>query len=927
MRPSTAVMFITSLVILALSPAVVPLASLPGPCSSAPVPGTAVAQTPACTGERLDLRIELDEIFEAQRRDGSIEFQGGDSLLYYHPILASLSLDVYKQTGDTAFLERARRAVSAYFNYLLVHHDTDGDFLIERTTYRHLSGGGTPGIEGVGFNSLLALDMLSLSEICLALEDPVDALYWYQGMKTYFHRDLGDNISRSVLRNYLLTDHPSPHECPAHYVEWNFDDKDLRRTTRDERLLRAILLLGALEANGFDDEAAAYRNRIREATGTTGATDGDRAADGVWARFLRCALGSASPCSPFPRNPDLDLLEILAFQKALLAAPEIARLRSAMSVVREFVATGGSLPGPARPKNGGGPTGADDGSRGGVRSQTDPLDPSHLGTVEQSIRDVYFSISALREKWKARTLYPSRMRDKLPGFDMYGATAVLWDDVIETLHDAENLVVRSQTRDTGFEVTATLLGEATAPGVPVRLKCGFSAMVRALDLESVVIFRDQTVDTLLGADRGVRLEPGTPPYELPYAFPVHAAGTKTIRPLRFSMEVVLGHHERHRFYFRRGVYLTDPLTFSVAFPHGNVLSGGSVPIRIQVDKHTPEGAVIHAQWYSPAGLRPMEGRAVEAWMPENLQQTSMDMNILVPTPCRPGAFPFVLKVFANGVDVGTVESSFFKHYQWLFVGPFAAKRSALDSPYPPEGHVNLLATYDGVGTQISWRPLPAAAYADHGNLSLGALLPKGSVGFLATVIHCGSERTVTTVFRSRTPAVLYINGDEIIRVRGGTNPSDTRAGVVLNEGMNNVLIKILSHGVPDVYFQLGDEQDLTTDEFNNNLWELVDGYRDLQERDGGLPVEQAGTQRRVTLTYHNPEANSVAVVGNFNGWSPANSSMRRNKYGDWEINLYLAPGRYAYRFLVNNSDQILDPKSNIDEPDGYGSRNSVLFVE
>jgi len=120
---------------------------------------------------------------------------------------------------------------------------------------------------------------------------------------------------------------------------------------------------------------------------------------------------------------------------------------------------------------------------------------------------------------------------------------------------------------------------------------------------------------------------------------------------------------------------------------------------------------------------------------------------------------------------------------------------------------------------------------------------------------------------------------------------------------------------------------MTSDEFNNNLWELVDGYDELRSRRAESADDKGETQRRITLTYHDPNANSVAVVGNFNGWSPANSGLHKNKYGDWEINLYLSPGRYAYRFLINNSDEVLDPNSTVQEPDGYGSRNSVLFVQ
>jgi len=69
----------------------------------------------------------------------------------------------------------------------------------------------------------------------------------------------------------------------------------------------------------------------------------------------------------------------------------------------------------------------------------------------------------------------------------------------------------------------------------------------------------------------------------------------------------------------------------------------------------------------------------------------------------------------------------------------------------------------------------------------------------------------------------------------------------------------------------------------------------------------------------------VAVVGSFNGWSPAENPM--TKKGDvWELTLSLLPGKYSYRFLVDQKKQVLDPSSKSTEPDGYGGKNSVLVV-
>jgi 1,4-alpha-glucan branching enzyme len=82
----------------------------------------------------------------------------------------------------------------------------------------------------------------------------------------------------------------------------------------------------------------------------------------------------------------------------------------------------------------------------------------------------------------------------------------------------------------------------------------------------------------------------------------------------------------------------------------------------------------------------------------------------------------------------------------------------------------------------------------------------------------------------------------------------------------------------------------------------------------------------LTLRYTDPNANSVSVIGTFNGWTPENATMRRTGKGSWEITLSLLPGKYAYRFLVNNRKQILDPSCPYEEPDGYGGKNSVIYV-
>ncbi|UCG51146.1 MAG: hypothetical protein JSW58_13240 [Candidatus Latescibacterota bacterium] len=911
-----------------------------------PVPHTAAAQTapaPPCANVAVALKTKLENVFAVQEPGGSIRFQPGDSILFHHPLLATLSLRVYEQTGDVAFLTRAHEAITYYFNHLLVYYDVDGDFLIERSAYRYLSSAPAGAIEDVGFNAIFALDMLSLSRICLILKMPVDGLFWYQGMKTvshqlvastydndahfflpannnakkregvflalsalptYFRNSLGDNFSTSVLRNYVLTNQDVVPEVPFHYLNWGFSSTELWEAGEAERILRSMLLIGALEWNGLETEAAHHADVIRTRLDADSSISQEPSTADVYTRFFRCALGGSDTLSPFPRYHELDLLETLVFQKSLLNGPETSALRAAAAGVKRFLLSHGS------------------------NSSPPPMtleDSNGIDAISRSVRGVYWAISSLREKWRTRTLFDPRDRDKIPGFDTYEAVSGLWEDVIETLHEAENLIGRTATAKSGFDINATLLKEATVPGASVTVKLALSTLLESETVSSVVLFRAHAIDTLLKSSPPLPIDPGAPPIELSHSCPMPRDQITGILPFSFSVEAQFADRRRVRRHFRRGVFMTKPVTFAVAFPNGNTMASGSVPIEIQVEKHVAAASVIHAEWYSPAGLRPIEGAALETWMPANADRTDILMNIPVPTPCRPGAFPFTLKVFANGVDAGTVTSSFFRHYQWLFVGPFAERLNALDERYPPETRINVLETYTGVGKQIRWQPLSPEAYADHGRIDLGSLLPDGSVGFLYTVVKASATRATTLLFRSDTPAILYVNGDEVVRVRDASSYTE-RVEVLLHEGMNSVLVKTLSHGAPSLFFQLGEKEDLTSDEFNNNLWELVDGYEMFHKRGTESTGQPREIQRPVTLTYNDPDANSVAVIGNFNGWSAANSNLRKNEFGEWEISLILKPGRYVYRFLVNNRSEVLDPSSPQQEPDGYGGWNSVLFV-
>jgi len=73
------------------------------------------------------------------------------------------------------------------------------------------------------------------------------------------------------------------------------------------------------------------------------------------------------------------------------------------------------------------------------------------------------------------------------------------------------------------------------------------------------------------------------------------------------------------------------------------------------------------------------------------------------------------------------------------------------------------------------------------------------------------------------------------------------------------------------------------------------------------------------------DARRVTVAGDFNGWNPDALPMRKNRNGVWKVFLALAPGRYAYRFVVDGIWQN-DPHALVQLPNPFGGWNSVVTV-
>jgi 1,4-alpha-glucan branching enzyme len=83
--------------------------------------------------------------------------------------------------------------------------------------------------------------------------------------------------------------------------------------------------------------------------------------------------------------------------------------------------------------------------------------------------------------------------------------------------------------------------------------------------------------------------------------------------------------------------------------------------------------------------------------------------------------------------------------------------------------------------------------------------------------------------------------------------------------------------------------------------------------------------KKVRFNLYAPEAERVFLAGDFNSWDVANLPMKKDNKGTWEAIFTLPPGRYEYRFWV---DEIWhdDPNAQERVENPFGSQNCVRIM-
>ncbi len=84
---------------------------------------------------------------------------------------------------------------------------------------------------------------------------------------------------------------------------------------------------------------------------------------------------------------------------------------------------------------------------------------------------------------------------------------------------------------------------------------------------------------------------------------------------------------------------------------------------------------------------------------------------------------------------------------------------------------------------------------------------------------------------------------------------------------------------------------------------------------------------KIKFFYHNDVVRRVGLVGTFNHWESNKDVFKCDDRQLWTIEIpMLSPGKYLYKFVLNNQNWVDDPTNLHKESDGYNGFNSILEI-
>ncbi len=280
--------------------------------------------------------------------------------------------------------------------------------------------------------------------------------------------------------------------------------------------------------------------------------------------------------------------------------------------------------------------------------------------------------------------------------------------------------------------------------------------------------------------------------------------------------------------------------------------------------------------------------------------------------------------WSGGVDIGI--GAQFKRWGFEISGYLQGRRypnvqvltESLETETYTEGH-------RGLGSYLVWNPLRQlvlrGVYNRRNTDSVDPAYVSTSYtasGNLEFLIARSTWLTTNVTRQSREFSNRLPSEDE---------DSYVQFGVGVNREINPNVNLSLRYSQAIYTYTLGAEQ--TTNRFAAGItWQFGKNSPPIRRQatepfpsNRGVIIEGSPVPFRI----YAPDAKSVAVVGSFNNWNPAATTLLLSDTGWWESGVALEPGAYEYLYMVDG-EWVVPLEAERTTDDGFGGLNGILEI-
>ncbi|MFO7915691.1 MAG: isoamylase early set domain-containing protein [Candidatus Krumholzibacteriales bacterium] len=491
---------------------------------------------------------------------------------------------------------------------------------------------------------------------------------------------------------------------------------------------------------------------------------------------------------------------------------------------------------------------------------------------------------------------------------------------VQELLDAKALLSQKLASDAGIEFDINLPPSSVPAGGIIDFKASLQSSDTTLVISDIYLQIDRN---RWEAGKDARIGPGVGGFSFSSSFAIPPDWQPGMVDLPGYITFKSGGH-RYEIHGGSSMTLNEGYQAILNFPEGKKIKPElPVDIVLKYSADQPLQGIVEGRFCPPLSVSPslparfrVEPHKITTTLPLILKTGG-----IIP----PGKYPFTLNLYLEGRQIASLEESVVNPLNWLHLGPLPS--DAVTTENGSGYQDDFSKSYRSAdGNKVWWRQVPSGAMSESGYLYLNRLeTEKSSSCLLYTMLEAGHDSEAKLRLDTGNRAILWLNGNIIF---SGSGSENAEIAEELREGKNSILLALFWDKAPDpVIFRISDRSGLPITELSNRLDEII--YRYAAIRSPEAPEEfTAGDNepKEVTLVLNREECSEVSVIGSFNNWDPEATPMKRNGSGIWEATVILEPGKYSYKFLIDNRLKITDPLSEQQENDGFGGTNSVIIV-